>query len=746
MGELILRFFGHRGIEQVARVEAIRYYVEGRVPVALVIVALGIALGIAVLSFFPRRPTRLRTRVLIFVLRFSAFVLLFALLVRVGAEVVYAERVKPRVVIALDQSLSMKAKDTAEGTRTKSALKIVRALVDAFETRTSLGLYGFAGDARPIEASELEIYLSSPTDIASSLKTIAEGEEKLEAIFLVSDGVELGAVKPEELAESLRRRGTRVYAIGVGDPKTPPHFRVVSIKADRYIYRGDELVIRVMLEAEQISPGEREVALFEGEKVVDRQVVRVRETVSDAVFSFFPKKPGLHTYRIAVEEEEGWETLSEVTVDVVDKKIKVLYVEGLPRFEFKFLRQALADDPAVEYTSLLQLPHGGWYLQGTACLSSPKGGIPKAQSELFQFDVIILGNIKRRYFSADGDLEESKLRYLVEFVKLRGGGLVVLAGPDMYGAGGYVGSAFEEILPFKMSRADKHIKGRYVMDVTPEGLLHPIMRVAETPAKIRNAWEGMPELEGANEVSGVRLSAVVLGAHPAKKHQPLIAYQQIGAGKVLALAIDTTWRWQLTRYTKESYYRKFWANVVRYLAPEPSRKPNTVYLVSDRARYYVGDELHFVATPLDELCTPMVETPLTVTLTTPSGEKVIWYPERLQGGRHDFRYRLDEEGTYTIKAVAGEFKKELMVITSKPSYEFDPRGMDEDYLKIVAKETGGQFVRAEQIDRLFEGVSFERSEILRRRQYELRSSLPIVLLLIGVMCLEWAVRKKSGLV
>ena len=173
-------------------------------------------------------------------------------------------------------------------------------------------------------------------------------------------------------------------------------------------------------------------------------------------------------------------------MEVIDDPIRVLYVEGTPRFELKFLSRWLARDPVVELTTVTRMPKGGWYAQGKVRHKKLDEGFPVTPAELFQYDVLIFGDIPRAVFRQGGDLAETKLMQIVEFVAERGGGLITMGGRSVYGAGMYQGSAIEQVLPFRIDGMKKYqVPGMYALEPAKEALSHPVMALAEGPTASR---------------------------------------------------------------------------------------------------------------------------------------------------------------------------------------------------------------------------------------------------------------------
>ena len=205
-------------------------------------------------------------------------------------------------------------------------------------------------------------------------------------------------------------------------------------------------------------------------------------------------------------------------------------------------------------------------------------GLPNREEDLYKYDVIILGDIPRSYFRAGGDIAETKMQRLIEFVTRRGGGLITLGGRSVYAAGQYGDSALARILPFDISAAkETQISKPFKIMPTPSGFAHPLMLLEADPSTNREAWLDLPTLDGSNFVGAVKPGASQLAVRTLDDGStiPIIAVQPVGKGQVLSLSADTTWRWEMMRPEEgEDYFRRFWGNAVRTLAPDPRLAPN----------------------------------------------------------------------------------------------------------------------------------------------------------------------------
>lgn len=766
---LLVKFLGGDVSERITELSALRIdFFEGISGIWPWLLGLAF-LGISLLGLFPRSPARWRVRVSLFVLRFLGFGLLMLLVVQTVARLDLQVALKPQIAVALDNSYSMQIRDVNGEPRSAAVAEALKGEWHRkLAARARVSHYSFAGSLSGLSSQTVatgEIGVSaSQTDIGAALTSLAGSTTDLDAVVLFSDGNDLGGSRPDALGSRLRRRALPVFAVGVGSSVKPREIRIRQVKADEFVYLNDEITISATVASEGYDGQVKDVLLYEDAVLVQKQEVTLSARPQEVVFHHAPKLPGEHVYQVRIElGEEGLGTgsnLRELRVRVIDQKIRVLYVEGTARYEFKLLRQTIAEDPVIEYTSLLRVT-SGYYAQGAPFVKNPSAGFPRSEDELLAYDVVILGSLSRTALAIEGEQGDSRLSNLANFVVSRGGGLILLGGPESYGPGGFVGSPIEPLLPVRLSVSHKQYDERFPLRVTPVGLLHPIMRIASTPKAVAHAWESVPQLDGCNALGSAKPTAVVLATTPGEGKRILMAVQQAGAGKVLAIATDSTWRWQMSRVTDENYYRRFWANAIRYLAPSPFERHGALNVTAHRSRYFVGDEAWVATRVVDEYYRPVPDAKIRFTVTGPRGARTIVDAKAgtTMNGRYDCRFALEHEGPYRVSVADLEAKDEeaesgkekssaptYTIVAERPADEMEGTSVDEGYLRTLAEASGGAYVTLDTLDALGSKMQLRSKSAEKHVDLELRNSLPFAILIAALLCLEWAIRKRQGLV
>jgi uncharacterized membrane protein len=490
-----------------------------------------------------------------------------------------------------------------------------------------------------------------------------------------------------------------------------------------------------------------------GREVAKRQFpVRSGEDLRESL-SFVPRKTaGMpeKTDLVAslwLKEEPAVRHEFRRRVSVVDRKIKVLYIENAPRWQYKYLQSALLRDRRVEASFLLA---GG----DVDTMRSGPPYVPAVppRDKLFTFDLLILSDVRA---SDLGSQNLESLRYFVD----QGGGLVLIAGSQHMPAE-YGGSPLAEALPVECPR----VKVAAVEDARPKPFLPVLtdagqrtemMALAEEQAASLEIWRKFPPWYWHYPVTKLRPAAVSLLAHPTRKTSegpmPLIATQTYGRGTVLFLAGDETWRWRLDG--GEKYFVRFWGQVVYQLGlPHLIHGAPKAQLALEHPKPLLGGPCAVFARLFDDNYRPLSDSRVTVRL-----ECVDAAP----GQRAPREIRLEpipgQPGVYrgtVANDVAGQFELQLdspaaaslsYEVSPPPQRELEPEGMAEGALREAARASGGRFYREEDLHLLPQQIEPRQMQFTMRVEKLLWNPL-MMILFVGLVTTEWVLRKFSNLV
>ncbi|MGH7482487.1 MAG: hypothetical protein ACRELV_10055, partial [Longimicrobiales bacterium] len=451
--------------------------------------------------------------------------------------------------VLLDDSRSMRIQDVdgearavwVESTFGDPESDLLQQLSERFRLR----FFRFSEDAgRLVDAGALS-FAGDRTRIGSALdRARAElTSVPLSGLVVVTDGADNSATTPAASLLALEAAGVPVFTVGLGRESFERDIELVRVAAPVSVLRGAAPVADVVVRQSGYEGRTVELVVSTEDRIVTTREIELGED-GEAQVVRVPvpaEEPGPHglSFRIAplqgerIVENNGRETL----VTVRDRREKILYFEGSPRFEVKFLRRAVAEDENLQLVTLVRTSEGRFLRLDVDSGEELAAGFPATREELFSYRALVLGNVEASFFSHE------QLRTIADFVSVRGGGLLVLGGPEALAEGGWAGTPVAGILPVVL---DDRLQGDTTffaeLDIEPTGAgeVHPALMLAEEEAASLARWESLPPLSTVNRVSGLKAGATALltGAGPGlPQGQVVLAHQRFGSGRAVVFAV-----------------------------------------------------------------------------------------------------------------------------------------------------------------------------------------------------------------
>jgi hypothetical protein len=448
--EALFRFFFEHSPAMFAQGE-IRWTTWTGAFVAVAVTAA--AIGVALVSYRTSRRVPLRDRLVLTTLRVALLLLVLACLFRPVLVVRAAVPQQNVVGVLLDDSRSMQIADMEGGSRAKFVQSAfggldggtLKALADRFTVR----VFRFSSSsARAAGGAELT-FAGTETRLGASLETARQelAGLPLAGLVMVSDGADTADAALGDALLGLKADGVPVFTVGVGRETLDRDIQIGRVNTPRTALKGTTLLVDVVV-AQRGFDGQRVTLDVEDEgRIVSTQqvtlpaggapaTVPVRITVDE-------EGPRVLRFRVPAMAGElvAENNQREALIDVRDRREKILYFEGEPRFELKFIRRAVTDDQNVEVVALQRTADNKFLRIGVDNADELVAGFPKTREELFGYRGLVLGSIEAGAFTGD------QLRMIAEFVDRRGGGLLALGGPRAFSEGGYAGTAVADSLP-----------------------------------------------------------------------------------------------------------------------------------------------------------------------------------------------------------------------------------------------------------------------------------------------------------
>lgn len=590
-------------------------------------------LGAAIVLFSPLGE-RLSARGKKWILGFRFFSLLMLLLMMLRPTLVYTESMKlpASLYLLIDSSESMSVRDELGGKSRyetvqqtlQNSEKTLRELQKRFEVHP----FRFDENLHTLEMSRGAItFPAEPTGketaIGFALDEVYQraAGKRILATVIFSDGTQRSKptrdMTPRDAAVRFRDANMPLYAIGVGKPGMPENndIAVRDLIAPEHIFVKNELVLTGQIRVNGYINREIPVKLMfetapgQMEEVATRQLTASEDgQLLTYRFSYIPETTGLKKLSVEVppQPKEVVKTNNEMStfVRVLDGGLNVLYLEGSNRSEQKYLKWSIDSSPDIQMHY-----HRFPQQEAVAEAKSPAARGRTADEILRQwtaerpsyvqdyfapgkYTVYILGDLDATAFKTE------ELKALAEAVN-QGSGLIMIGGFHAFALGGYTGTPLAGVLPVTLRASDRQPLGRLpdemqhwnqplLMQPRSEQRNNYIMRLAAKTEDSVKAWQSLPPLEGANRIQ-VKTAAVVLAEGP--QRQPLLVQQQSGAGRVLAFAGDTTWRWWMSGH--ETEHKRFWRQVILWLAKMDESLQGDCWIEMDRTRFSAGETVKF---------------------------------------------------------------------------------------------------------------------------------------------------------
>ncbi|HVE79836.1 MAG TPA: hypothetical protein VNA89_13285 [Gemmatimonadaceae bacterium] len=705
-----------------------------------------------------------RQRLVLAGLRAAALLVLALCLAR--PVIAVSEAVPQRNVLGVlvDDSRSMRVADVDGRPRADWVRRQLggpdSALLAALATRFELRVFRFAGGVERVRDGAALDFDGSRTHLAGALRRVeAElGGAPVAGIVVVSDGADNSADALVEPLASLRARRIPVYTVGLGREAFERDVAVSRVELPRSVLIGSTLLADAVVTHRGYAGERVSLVVEDGGRIVGTQPltlgddgeaapVRVRIPAAAA---------GVRTLRFRVAPLDGEMMTANneraATLLVTDRREKILYVEGEPRFELKFIRRAVAADTQLQVVALQRTAEHKFLRLGVDDSLELATGFPARREELFAYRAVILGSVEAGAFTLD------QLRMLADFVSERGGGLLVLGGRRALGEGGYRGTPVADLLPFALGEGrDQDADSLFTelkVELTPAGATHPATQVAATLDASAARWRTLPALSSVNRLGAAKPGATVLlrgVATSGGERQPVLAYQRFGRGVVVALPVQDSWLWQMHADVplEDLTHETFWRQLLRWVV---SDVPGQVTAAVGADGVEPGETVTVTADVRDPLFLPVNGARATAIVTTPAGESrelpMEWTIDR--DGEYRASFTAAEPGAYElrVRATLGD-----RTITSEPASvragemgaEYFDAEMRTPLLRRVAEETGGRFYTPATAAALPEDVIYTESGTTVRRQKELWDMPAVFLLLVGLVAAEWGVRRARGL-
>ena len=591
------------------------------------------------------------------------------------------------------------------------------------------------------------------TSLSSAVKPITGAGENLHAVIVLTDGCNnrTGKTSPTDFARLLADQRIKLYPVLVGSTYITEVAKALSVRS---VGAPDSITAFSTM---QINPVISAVGLA-GKKIkvtAHMDKIKIGETVCDITkkrwrrelnFTHIPLKPGFHRLTITAQpvgfagSKLAGNFSQSKLVQVTNHELRILYIEGKFRYETKYITRALGSSGRIKLDRRILLRPLG-----------ESAGLPIGEDKnaWLGYNAIILGDVSADQFTP------RQLEILKDLVTKHGKGLCMIGGGKSFGRGGWQHTPLAEIMPISLARSVGEITTAIRPLPTSAGKRSSLMKISDKMS-VEKAWQSLDEMPGANKLLGAKPAASILAK--TKAGDLMIVTQRAGAGRTVAIAFDTTWRWVLSpnELDTEKMQKRFWRQLALFLCAPKA----TAWITSDKTLYDLADlskgapvEISAVVSNSQGI---FADKSAKVFATIARGDSP---PKQIKLSRTSEDYRaelrdLKKPGVYTVKLDASVDGQK---ISSLHKFEIVRRDRESsqllanaNLLEALARQTGTELTRLNDFTKLIQKIKTDyrtpKKKIIHTRScYENYRWWFVTAIILLFLC-EWLVRRKKGLV
>ncbi len=746
-------------------------------PIAIMLLV-GAAIAVpAVLSYGTvKGKSSPRDRWILRGLRMAALVVLVICLMRPMLILNAAVPQRNFVGVLIDDSRSMQIADRGGKERAAwirdSVTAENSALLKSLRAKFQVKVFRFGSTATRLDDLQRLTFDENETKLGPALESARRDLEMvpLSGLVVLTDGADNARAPIADQLLSLRAKQVPVFTVGIGAEKFARDIEVRRVETSTSVLRGSTIVADVLVRQRGFGGAKVSLVVEDGGRVIgtseialppdgDVAPVRVEVKLTD---------PGarLLTFRIPLQsgEQVTQNNSQQALVRVRNTREKILYIEGEPRYEVRFVRAAIEADSNLQLVTMQRTADRKFLRMNVDGPEELVNGFPVTRSELYKYRAIVLGSMEASFFTHD------QLAMLADFVNVRGGGLLFLGGRRSFAEGGYAGTPLANVMPVVIEGNATGDSVSFIADltasITPSGAANAVTQVAGDPAKSAERWRTLPAVTSVNRIRRVKPGAVTLLAGKVPRdgrsgppdglpirgyEQPILVYQRYGRGLAIALPIQDSWTWEMGAEIPagDPTFPTFWKQLLRFLTSDvPGRV--TGHTLSDQVNPRTPVDLRVDV--VDSSYIRLNDATVVARVAGPGGTTrdlpLEWAVDK--DGEYRGTFTPADPGIYSVRLEAtakdGTVASDTLVVrVADLNAEYVDAEMRAPLLQRIARETGGRFYTPATVSTLAEDVAMSKRGVTVANEMDLWDMPVNFLLLVTLLSAEWGYRKLRGL-
>ncbi len=659
---------------------------------------------------------------------------------------------KPSVVVLHDASGSMTTSDVVVSNQVVSRETWVSGvLTNKFYAPLDAGaqvtVQSFATPPGP-EAAETTI---EGTDLSLALESVLQQFEDLKGVIVLTDGDWNQGLPPIGVATQFRDRNVPVFPIAVGRQTPLPDLAIDDVDAPSYGLLGEQISIPVRVRNDFPREVATRLQLYDGDaELVRKEILIPANTELQEAIVWDPRETGERTLtvRIGTEADELLADNNEqdFQISIRLETLKVLVVDSRPRWEYRYLRNALARDPGVQMNCLLFHPN-----MGTGGGRHYLSAFPGTKEQIANYDVIFLGDVGQ----VEGQLTQNHLELIRGLVEQQSSGLVFMPGRSGHQRS-FMNGPLADLIPVILDTEKTKgigLQNESQLMLSNLGKGHWLTRFDSDAQKNDELWRQLPGFYWSAGVEKSRPGSDVLAVHSTIRNAwgriPLLVTRPFGSGKVLFMGTDSAWRWR--RGVEDKYHYRFWSQVVRWMAHQRHlSETEGIRLTYTPEVPELGDTVFLQSTVLDTSGYPAQEGSVLATVTSPSGrsEKIEFALSEGGWGVFTAQFEPQESGPHQVTVRAEEFGRKLdtEIQVTRPFVEKIGQPINRQALQEIASVTRGTVGGTETLSEIVSSLASMPEPKPREIRLRLWANAWWGGFLLFLLVIYWVGRKIVGLV
>jgi len=618
---------------------------------------------------------------------------------------------EPVLAVLWDESGSMETQDVIEDgsadakTRAEWVKPMLEdAIWEPFKEKGDVVIEPYSSELKdPKKASDLN----------TALDNVLEKHKNLRGVVMFTDGTWNYGESPTQAATRMRMKGIPAFTIGVGSENALPDIEILSLDAPTFgvVNKPTRIPYSINSTMARETTVIASLSSSDGDEITANIIIPANGTLQDA-FTWKPKNTGEYTLTLTVPQQEGEVVTTnnqmDVPISIRKESLKVLVVESFPRWEYRYLRNALSRDPGVDVSCLLFHPKLSKVGDGKDYIQQ----FPQTLEELGKFDVIFLGDVGVE----EGQLTIDDCQRIKGLVESQASGLIFMPG--------FRGKQFSlaqtdlaDLYPVQLDEAQLRGWGSQVpakLQLTETGRGSLLTKLADSPAANTSVWTNLPGFQWYAPVLRAKAGTQTLAVHATDTNDsgriPLLVTKTYGSGKILFMGTDGAWRWR--EGVEDKYHYRFWGQVARWMAYQRNMAGgDSMRLFYSPDRPKVGDTISLNANVMTVSGEPLQQGTVNVQIIAPSAntETIKLSPQNNedQWGLFTGLFSPQENGQHQVIMTCRENGSTLETTINVQGAAREKLGkpVNIEVLGEIAKITRGKMVNTKEIREIFDTLA-----------------------------------------